>query len=49
MEILQEFDIEIQPMTLVRGQGLAKLIAHTRIDQNLVSYAYTSEGIILDV
>ena len=36
-------------MTLVRGQGLAKLIAHTETDQNLISYAYTTEGIISDI
>ena len=49
MAILQEFYIEIRPMMLIRGYGLAKLIAHTAIDQSLVSYAYTSEGIISNV
>lgn len=32
MEILQEFDLEIQPMTLVRGQGLSKMIADNQIE-----------------
>ena len=31
MEILQEFDLEIQPMRLVRGQGLSKMIADNQI------------------
>ena len=49
MAILHEFDIKISPMMLVRGQGLAKLISHTGVDQSLVSYAYTREGIIFDI
>ena len=48
MAILQEFDIEIQPMKLVRGQGLAKFISHTKQDQGLVLYAYTNESVISD-
>ena len=32
MEILQEFDLEIQPMRLVRGQGLSKMIADNQIE-----------------
>jgi hypothetical protein len=32
MEILQEFDLEIQPMKLVRGQGLSKMIADNQIE-----------------
>ena len=35
MVILQEFDIEIQLMKLVRGKGLAKLISHAKKDQGL--------------
>ena len=29
--ILQEFDLEIQPMKLVRGQGLSKMIADNQV------------------
>ena len=49
MAILQEFEIEIRPMALVRGQGLAKFIANTGVDQSLVFYAYTNEGIISNI
>ena len=31
MMILQEFDLEIQPMRLVRGQGLSKMIADNQV------------------
>ena len=31
MAILQEFNLEIQPMKLVRGQGLTKMIADNEI------------------
>lgn len=31
MEILQEFDLEIQPMKLVRGQGLSRMIVDNQI------------------
>ena len=31
MMILQEFDLEIQTMKLVRGQGLSKMIANNQI------------------
>lgn len=31
MAILQELDLEIQPMKLVRGQGLSRMIANNQI------------------
>ena len=49
MAILQEFDLEIQPMKLVRGQGLAKLISHTEQAMRLVSCSYTHEGVIFGI
>ena len=49
MAILQEFYVEVQPMKLVRGKGLVKLISHTKQDQELVLHAYTNEGVILNV
>ena len=32
MVILQEFDLEIQPMKSVRGQGLSKMIVDNQIE-----------------
>ena len=49
MAILQEFDLEIQSMKLVRGKGLAKMIGHTEKDQGMVSCSYTHEGVIFDI
>ena len=36
-------------MKLVRGQGLAKLIAHTEQERWLISCSYTHEGVISDI
>lgn len=47
MEILQEFDIEIQLMKLVRGQGLTRMMVETK--QGLVCQMYTNEGIVTDI
>ena len=42
MAILQEFDLEIQPMRLVRGQGLSKMIADNQ-DGNEKEFKFDSE------
>ena len=42
MAILQEFDLEIQPMRLVRGQGLSKMIADNQ-DGNEKGFKFDSE------
>ena len=42
MAILQEFDLEIQPMRLVRGQGLSKMIADNQ-DGNEKEFRFDSE------
>lgn len=47
MAILQEFNIKIQPMKLVRGQGLMKMMV--QIEQGLVCQVYTNEGLVTDV
>lgn len=48
MVILQEFYLEIQPMKLVRGQGLTKMIVENE-EQIMVSQVYTNENLIKDV
>ena len=49
MTILQEFDFEIQPMKLVRGQGLEKLIYHIEQERGIISCAYTHKGVISNI
>ena len=43
MAILQEFDLEIQLMRLVRGQGLSKMIDDNR-DGNEKGFKFGSEA-----
>ena len=43
MAILQEFDLEIQPMRLIWGQGLSKMIANNQ-DGNEKGFKFDSEA-----
>ena len=42
MAIIQEFDLEIQPMRLVRGQGLSKMIVDNQ-DGNKKGFKFNND------
>lgn len=48
MDILKEFDLEIQPIKLARWQWLIKMMAENK-EQGIIPYVRMGEGVITNV